>query len=90
MMIAPALRRPTTDTTVSTEASRPDRSEAAVAPRRLSRANALADSALEDSYPDPATADIYDSWVNGEISSAERIARLNECYRLKKLSATRG
>jgi hypothetical protein len=89
-MTATALKRPTTDTTVSTEASRPDRSEAAVTRRRLSRANALADSALEDSYPDPATADIHESWVTGDISSAERIAQLQEFYRLKKLSAMRG
>lgn len=59
----------------------PDRSAAAIARRRATRANALADSALENSYPDPAAAHIHEKWIVGEITSAERIAMLDEFLR---------
>jgi hypothetical protein len=89
IMTATALKRPRTKAAVP-DGDRPDRCDTAVALRRQLRANSLADSALEDSYPDPATADIHDQWVNGDITSAERIAKLNDFYRLKHPSAPRG
>jgi hypothetical protein len=60
---------------------RPDQSEKAIARRRALRAMALADSALDNRYPDPDAAHIHEKWVLGEITSAECIALLDEFFR---------
>ena len=58
--------------------ARPDTSPEAIARRRDIHSRSMADSALENCFPNPGYSHIHERWTLGELTSEESIALLKE------------